>query len=147
MSVTPLRVLLVDDHEPLRAGLRAMMEDHDDLLVVGEACSGEAAVEEASRLRPDVVVMDLRLPGMNGIEATRHITAQNPAARILVVTMDAPEDVLLEVIEAGGSGYLRKTTPAARVIDAVRAVGAGMVVADAGLVEALKRKRMQAITS
>ena len=137
----PIRLMLVDDHDFLRAGLRALIEEHADMLVVGEAGSGEEAVEQARRLRPDVVVMDLRLPGINGIEATRKIVRNDPSARVLVLTMDAPEDVLLDVFEAGASGYLRKTGMAPRVIDALRAVADGKVVADHALVQALRARR------
>lgn len=140
-QVAPVRIMLVDDHELLRAGLRAMVEEHEDLRIVAEAASGEEAVEQARRLRPDVVVMDLRLPGMNGIEATRRIVRNDPAARVLVLTMDAPEDVLLDVFEAGASGYLRKTGMAPRVLDAMRAVAEGKVVADHALVAALRARR------
>ena len=139
----PVRILLVDDHEMLRAGLRAMIEEHADLLVIAEAGSAEEAIERARRLRPDVVVMDLRLPGMNGIEATRSIVKHDPAARVLVLTMDAPEDVLLDVFEAGASGYLRKTGMAPRIIDALRAVADGKVVADHALVAALRARKAQ----
>ena len=141
MNAAPIRVMLVDDHDFLRAGLRALIEEHADMLVVGEAGSGEEAVEQARRLRPDVVVMDLRLPGISGIEATRKIVRNDPNARVLVLTMDAPEDVLLDVFEAGASGYLRKTGMAPRVIDALRAVADGKVVADHALVQALRARR------
>lgn len=136
-----IRLLLVDDHDFLRAGLRALIEEHAGMAVIGEASSGEEAVEQARRLRPDVVVMDLRLPGINGIEATRRIVRNDPGARVLVLTMDAPEDVLLDVFEAGASGYLRKTGMAPRVIDALRAVAEGKVVADHGLVQALRARK------
>lgn len=137
----PVRLLLVDDHDFLRAGLRALIEEHADLLILGEAGSGEEAVEQARRLRPDVVVMDLRLPGIDGIETTRRIVRNDPTARVLVLTMDAPEDVLLDVFEAGASGYLRKTGMAPRIIDALRAVADGKVVADHGLVQALRARK------
>ncbi|HEY0306249.1 MAG TPA: response regulator transcription factor [Longimicrobiales bacterium] len=137
----PVRLLLVDDHDFLRAGLRALIEEHADLLILGEAGSGEEAVEQARRLRPDVVIMDLRLPGIDGIETTRRIVHNDPTARVLVLTMDAPEDVLLDVFEAGASGYLRKTGMAPRIIDALRAVADGKVVADHGLVEALRARK------
>jgi two-component system response regulator NreC len=142
-SATPLRIILVDDHELLRAGLRALIEEHDDFVVVGEAGSGEEAIEQARRLKPDVVIMDLRLPGVNGIEATRRIVHHDPTARVLVLTMDAPEDVLLDVFEAGASGYLRKTGMAPRLIDALRAVADGKVVADHALVAALRARKAQ----
>jgi DNA-binding NarL/FixJ family response regulator len=141
MRSTPIRVLLVDDHEFLRAGLRALVEEHGDILIMGEAATGEEAVEKAKRLKPDVIVMDLRLPGIDGIEATRRIVRSDPNAHVLVLTMDAPEDVLLDVFEAGASGYLRKTGMAPRVIDAMRAVADGKVVADHALVQALRARK------
>jgi DNA-binding NarL/FixJ family response regulator len=143
MHGTPVRIMLVDDHEMLRAGLRAMIEEHADLLLIGEASSGEEAIEQARRLKPDVIVMDIRLPGMNGIDATRRIVKHDPTVRVLVLTMDAPEDVLLDVFEAGASGYLRKTGMAPRVIDAMRAVAEGKVVADHALVAALRARKAQ----
>jgi two-component system, NarL family, invasion response regulator UvrY len=138
---TPIRILLVDDHEFLRAGLRALIEEHRDMLIVGEVATGEDAVEQARRLRPDVVVMDLRLPGIDGIEATRRIVRCDPNVHVLVLTADAPEDVLLDVFEAGANGYLRKTGMAPRVVDAMRAVAEGKVVADQALVQALRTRK------
>lgn len=136
-----LRIMLVDDHELLRAGVRAMIEEHDDMTIVAEAMSGEEAIAQARRCQPDVVIMDIRLPGINGIEATRRIVKQDANARVLVLTMDAPEDVLLDVFEAGASGYLRKTGAAPRIVDAVRAVAEGKVVADPALVAALRARK------
>ncbi|HET9438858.1 MAG TPA: response regulator transcription factor [Longimicrobiales bacterium] len=140
-STATIRVMLVDDHELLRAGVRAMIEEHEDMLVVADASSGEDAIAQARRYHPDVVVMDLRLPGINGIEATRRIVQQDANARVLVLTMDAPEDVLLDVFEAGASGYLRKAGAAPRIVDAVRAVAEGKVVADPALVAALRARK------
>jgi DNA-binding NarL/FixJ family response regulator len=134
------RVLLVDDHDLLRTGLRVLIDGSNEFEVVGEAATGEDAVELARRLHPDVVVMDLRLPGIDGIEATRRIMKANTATHVLVLTMDPAEDVLLDVFEAGGSGYLRKTGMESRLMDALRAVAAGKVVADPALVEALRRR-------
>lgn len=140
-SRAAIRVMLVDDHELLRAGLRAMIEGQDDIAVVAEAASGEEAVTQARRWHPDVVIMDLHLPGMDGIEATRRIVKQDPNARVLVLTMDTPEDVLLDVFEAGASGYLRKTGAGPRLVDALRAIAAGKVIADTALVAALRARR------
>ena len=134
------RVLLVDDHDLLRTGLRVLIEGSSEFDVVGEAATGEEAVELARRLHPDVIVMDLRLPGIDGIEATRRIVKANGETHVLVLTMDPPEDVLLDVFEAGGSGYLRKTGMESRLMDALRAVAQGKVVADPALVEALRRR-------
>lgn len=141
--MTAFRVLLVDDHDLLRTGLRALIETCHDFDVVGEAATGEEAVDLASRLQPDVVVMDLRLPGIDGIEATRRIIRKNADTHVLVLTMDAPEDVLLDVFEAGGNGYLRKTGMEPRLLDALRAVAHGKVVADPALVDALRKRALK----
>lgn len=143
ITTTASRVLLVDDHDLLRAGLRVLIEGSGEFDVVGEAASGEEAVDLAARLRPDVVVMDLRLPGIDGIEATRRIVKFLDQTHVLVLTMEAPEDVLLDVFEAGGSGYLRKTGMESRLLDAMRAVACGKVVADPALVVALKKRAIK----
>jgi DNA-binding NarL/FixJ family response regulator len=144
MAATQLTsVLLVDDHDLLRAGLKVLIEGTSEFDVVAEAATGEEAVELARRLRPDVVVMDVRLPGIDGIEATRRIMKTDCDIHVLVLTMDPPEDVLLEVFEAGGSGYLRKTGMELRLIDALRAVASGKVVADPALVEALRKRKVK----
>lgn len=136
-------VLLVDDHDLLRAGLRVIIEGTNEFDVVAEAATGEEAVELARRLQPDVVVMDVRLPGIDGIEATRRIMKSDQRIHVLVLTMDPPEDVLLDVFEAGGSGYLRKTGMELRLMDALRAVASGKVVADPALVEALRKRKVK----
>ena len=104
-----IRILLVDDHLVLRAGLKALLEAEKDFRVVGEASTGEEAIEKTKQLRPDVIVMDLSMPGMGGLEATRLITTEG-LARVLVLTMHAEEEYLLAVLEAGGSGYVKKTS-------------------------------------
>lgn len=139
-GVEQFRVLLVDDHDLLRTGLRVLIESSQEFDVVGEAATGEEAVDLARRLHPDVIVMDLRLPGIDGIEATRRIMRSERTTHVLVLTMDPPEDVLLDVFEAGGSGYLRKTGMESRLMDALRAVAEGKVVADPALVEALRKR-------
>ena len=139
-SIRQFRVLLVDDHDLLRTGLRVLIENSKEFDVVGEAATGEEAVDLAGRLHPDVVVMDLRLPGIDGIEATRRIMKADGDTHVLVLTMDPPEDVLLDVFEAGGSGYLRKTGMESRLMEALRAVAQGKVVADPALVDALRKR-------
>src|SRR5687768_1452693 len=112
MSRSPIRILLVDDHAVLRAGLRALLDAEEGLEVVGEAGTGEEGVDMAERLKPDVVVMDLSMPGIGGLEATRRIAAASleaaprPGTRVLVLTMHGEEEHLLPVLEAGGSGYV-----------------------------------------
>jgi DNA-binding NarL/FixJ family response regulator len=136
MTTEPIRILLVDDHAMLRSGLRALLEVEPGLEVVGEAGTGEEGVEAAERLRPDVVVMDLSMPGIGGLEATRRIAsglgeedggAETGCTRVLVLTMHAEEEHLLPVLEAGGSGYVSKRSADEELIEAIRTVARGDV--------------------
>ena len=122
-----IRVLLVDDHAVLRAGLEALLGLEPDLEVVGKASTGEEAIERVGAVRPDVVIMDLGMPGMGGLEATRQIAAANSGARVLVLTSHAEEEYLLPVLEAGGSGYVKKTSADEDLISAIRTVARGEV--------------------
>lgn len=117
-----IRIILVDDHAVLRAGLKALLDAEDDMAVVAEASTGEEGVEKALRLKPDVVVMDLSMPGMGGMEATRQIVAAGVGVKVLVLTMHAEEEYLLAVLEAGGSGYVRKTSADQDLTTAIRTV-------------------------
>lgn len=117
-----IRVLLVDDHTVLRAGLRALLESEDDLVVVGEGSTGEEGVEAVKRLKPDVAVMDLTMPGMGGLEALRQINALDLGTRVLILTMHAEDEYLLAVLEAGGHGYVRKTSADHDLTAAIRTV-------------------------
>jgi DNA-binding NarL/FixJ family response regulator len=117
-----IRILLADDHAVLRAGLRALLEAESAFEVVGEAGTGEEAVARARLTRPDVVVMDLSMPGMGGLEATRQIAALEQGTRVLVLTVHAEEEYLLPVLEAGGSGYVRKTSADEDLIEALHTV-------------------------
>lgn len=117
-----IRILLVDDHAVLRSGLKALLHAEDDLDVVGEAGTGEEALEQVERLKPDVVVMDLSMPGIGGMEATRQIIAMGHGTRVLVLTMHAEEEYLLAVLEAGGSGYVHKGSADQDLPTAIRAV-------------------------
>ncbi|MBD0319537.1 MAG: response regulator transcription factor [Gemmatimonadetes bacterium] len=122
-----IRILLVDDHAVLRAGLEALLGLEPDLDVVGKASTGEEAIERVGAVRPDVVVMDLGMPGMGGLEATRQIAASGTGARVLVLTSHAEEEYLLPVLEAGGSGYVKKTSADDDLISAIRIVARGEV--------------------
>lgn len=124
MTPAPVRVLLADDHGAIRAGLRLMLERAADVTVVGEAADGAAAVANARALRPDVVLMDIRMPGTDGIEATRRITAEGLAAVVALTTFDLDE-YLFGVLRAGAVGFLLKSVGAAELVDAVRRVAAG----------------------
>jgi two-component system response regulator NreC len=123
----PIRVLLADDHTVLRAGLRALLDREPDMQVVGEAATGEEAVERVEALRPDVVVMDLSMPGAGGLEATRQVSALGYETRVLVLTVHAEEEYLLPVLEAGGSGYVTKTSADEDLTQAIRTVARGDV--------------------
>ena len=127
MDGRPIRILLVDDHAVLRAGLRMLLEAERDLEVVGEAGSGEEGVAKAERLRPDVVVMDLSMPGQGGLEATRAIAALDQGTRVLILTMHGEEEHLLPVLEAGGSGYVNKRSADEELTLAIRTVARGEV--------------------
>lgn len=121
------RILLVDDHAMFRAGIRALLESEERLTVVGEAATGDEAVDEVRALKPDVVVMDLSMPGSNGLEATRRITALGLDTRVLVLTVHAEEEYLVPVVEAGASGYLTKTSADRDLIEAIQVVARGEV--------------------
>jgi two-component system response regulator NreC len=121
-SRQPIRLLLVDDHVVLRAGLCALLQRQPDLVVVGEAGTGSEAVQLARVARPDVVLMDLAMPGKGGIEATRRIVALGLGARVLVLTALAQEQQLCDALEAGASGFMRKIAPVEDLTRAIRAV-------------------------
>jgi two-component system, NarL family, response regulator NreC len=120
-----IRILLADDHAVLRAGLRALLNDEPDMEVVGEAANGQEAVSQAQTLLPDIIVMDIAMPVMNGLEATAAITALNIGTRVLVLTMHAEEQYLFQVLEAGGSGYVLKQSADSDLMQAIRAVYRG----------------------
>lgn len=122
----PIRVLLVDDHALLRAGFRTILDTQPDITVVGEASSGAEAVAQASALHPDVITMDVQMPDMDGIEATRRIVADPEiTAAIAIVTTFDRDDYLYQALDAGASGFLLKNAGAEDLIAAVRALAAG----------------------
>ena len=121
------KILLVDDHAMFRAGIRALLEAEGRLVVVGEASSGDEAVDRVRELKPDVVVMDLSMPGSNGLEATRRIAALELDTKVLVLTVHAEEEYLVPVVEAGASGYLTKTSADNDLIEAIKVVARGEV--------------------
>ena len=120
-----IRVLIADDQALVRGGFRSILEGQDDIEVVGEAEDGAATVDATLRLLPDVVLMDIRMPGMDGIEATRRLAARGSASRVLVLTTFDVDDYVYEAMKAGASGFLLKTAPPRQLADAVRTVAAG----------------------
>jgi len=125
-TASEIRVLLVDDHAMLRAGFRTILDSQPDITVVGEAATGAEAVAKASTLRPDVITMDVQMPDMDGIEATRRIVADREVeAAIAIITTFDRDDYLYQALDAGASGFLLKNAGAEDLIAAVRALAAG----------------------
>jgi len=133
-----IRVLIADDHPLVRQGLRAVLDTVTDIEVAGEASDGPGAVRRAVELRPDVVMMDLQLPGLHGIEATRQITAQVPQAAVLVLTMFEDDATIFAAVQAGAIGYLVKGADGNDIIAAVHAAATGQPVFGAGLAGRLR---------
>jgi DNA-binding NarL/FixJ family response regulator len=120
-----IRVLCVDDHPIVREGIAAMMENEDDVVSVGEAADGKAAIEQYRKLKPDVVVMDLRMPGLGGLEATTQIRREFPAARIIVLTTYEGDEDIHRALDAGARGYLLKDSVRRELLQSIREVYAG----------------------
>jgi len=120
-----LRILVVDDHEVVRRGLRAVLETHPGWLVVGEAASGREAVEKAAALKPHVIILDMSMPGLNGLEATRGILKALPEAQVLVLTQHDSEQLIRSFLQAGAQGYLVKSDAARELVPAVESLEQG----------------------
>lgn len=135
MTIT---VVIVDDHPLVRQGLRAVLESADDISVLADAADGHEAVRLASELSPDVVIMDLQMPGLHGIDATRQIIAAHPDTAVLVLTMFEDDDTVFSAVSAGAVGYLLKGADGLDIVTAVRAAGAGQAVFGAPLARRLR---------
>jgi len=135
MSQTRLRILLVDDHEVVRMGLRALLERHPHLHVVGEAGDAETALSEAERLQPDVVVMDVRLPGRSGVEACRDICTRLPQTRVIMLTSFEEDQTIFQAIAAGACGYVLKQIGSEALVRAIETVGRGEALLDPAVTE------------
>src|SRR5512140_732163 len=122
-----IRMILVDDHDVVRTGLKTFLETQTGLQVVAEANSGEAALKLVEEVSPTVVVMDITMPGMDGLEATRRIKALNPACKVLALTVHADEQYFFEMLAAGADGYVTKQVAAEELVEAIRAVANGLV--------------------
>jgi DNA-binding NarL/FixJ family response regulator len=136
----PVRVLLVDDQELLRRGLRMVLEEQPGLVVVGESANGDEAVRATAALDPDVVVMDVRMPILDGVEATRRITAQHPRSRVLILTTFDLDEYAFAALRYGASGFMLKDVPPAELAHAIRTVAAG----DAVVAPSLTRRLLDA---
>lgn len=123
--MNPIRVLLADDHTLIRAGLRMVVSSQPDFIVVGEANHGREAVALAEQLRPDVVVMDVGMPSLNGIEACRRVHDSLPQTQVIMLSMHSDEGYVLRALKAGAKGYLLKDSAEADLASAIRAVSAG----------------------
>ena len=133
MTANPIRVLLVDDHAIVRKGITALLATEPDIVVVGEAGDGAAAIVQAEALRPDVILMDLVMPKVDGIEATRQITAVRPQTRVLVLTSFAADDKVFPAIKAGALGYLLKDSGPSDLVRAIHSVFRGQPSLEASI--------------
>jgi NarL family two-component system response regulator LiaR len=124
------RILIADDHAMLREGMRNLLSQEKDFEIVGEAANGEEAVRLTRELKPDIVVMDIVMPKLNGVEATRQIKQVNPATAVLILTAYSDIRYIIELLEAGACGYLLKDAPGKEVVKAIRAVRSGESVLD-----------------
>ena len=138
-----LRIVLVDDHEVVRLGLRSLLERQPDLAVVGEAETAHEAVQAVERLAPDVVVLDIRLPGRSGVEACAEIKRRRPETKIVVLTSYAEDEVLLDAIAAGAEGYVLKQVGSDDLVQALRRVGRGERLLDPHLTDRVFAKLRQ----
>ncbi|PYQ06132.1 MAG: DNA-binding response regulator [Acidobacteria bacterium] len=120
-----LRLLICDDHALFRAGMKAVLQERNDVDVVGEAGDGQVALDEVERLRPDVVLMDIEMPRLNGFDATRRITQAHKDVKVLILTMYAEEQLVARCMEAGASGYVLKDVPVSQLTYAIEAVARG----------------------
>jgi DNA-binding NarL/FixJ family response regulator len=138
-----IRVLLVDDHALFREGVRSLLATQPDIEVVGEVADGRAAVQQALALHPDVVLMDITMPNLDGIEATRQIVQRDPAVRVLVLTMHDNEDVFLRALDAGAAGYVLKKSGGVELMGAIRSTHEGNSYLSPYLAKALMTDYLQ----
>jgi DNA-binding NarL/FixJ family response regulator len=125
LSTREIRLVLADDHAVVRSGTRELLEQQPDLRIVGEAADGEEAIRLAQELQPDVVIMDVRMPRISGVEATRRIKAEHPHIRVLVLTAHDDDEYVFALLQAGANGYLLKTAEIDELVRAIRTVAAG----------------------
>ncbi len=139
------RIILVDDHEVVRLGLKALLERHPQFEVVGEANSARDALEQVVALEPDVVVMDIRLPGTSGIEACEQIVDQHPNTKVIMLTSYAEDEMLFSAIRAGASGYVLKQIASEELVKAIEAVGRGEALLDPAVTQRVFQEVRRAV--
>lgn len=137
MNPDPIHVLIVDDHAPFRAGLRALLNSVPEMEVAGEAANGDDAIHEVAKLQPDVILMDIQMPGMNGIEATRAIYQSSPHIGVIVLTMFEDDDSVFAAMRAGARGYLLKGADQAEILRAIHSVRNGEALFGPGIARRL----------
>ena len=147
MAMKKINVLLVDDHTVVRQGLRALLSSEEDIEVIGEAENGRQAVQMASQSPPDIVVMDVAMPLLNGLEATRQILKSIPSAKVLVLSSYSDDDCVQQMTEAGISGYLSKQTAADDLVKAIREIQKGNNYFSPSIVRRLKSRLQDAFTN
>jgi two-component system response regulator NreC len=124
-AATPIRIVLADDHQVLREGLRSLLESEEDIKVVGEVSSGEEAIRVVARTQPDIVVMDLGMPGMGGLEAIREIRRDHVQVRVIVLSMHSGREFVVQALQAGSDGYVPKSSAHTDLLQAIRVVHGG----------------------
>ena len=142
-----INLMVVDDHEVVRTGLRAILEPEDDIRVVGEAGSAAEAIREAERLSPDVILMDVRMAGMNGIEACRLIKSAHPDVSVLMLTSYSEDNAVISAVVAGASGYLLKNVGRADLLKTIRAVASGQNLLDPGVTKTVMDQLAKLVAS
>ncbi len=143
--MTKQRIILVDDHEVVRLGLKSLLEHHPQFEVVGEAGTAKEAIEQVARYRPDIVLMDIRLPGTSGIEACEEVTRNYPETRVIMLTSYAEDEMLFSAIRAGASGYVLKQIMGDDLIKAIEAVGRGEALLDPAVTQRVFQEVRRAV--
>jgi DNA-binding NarL/FixJ family response regulator len=144
-NMAKYRIIIVDDHEVVRLGLKSLLERHPQFDIVGEAATAREALEQVSRQRPDVVLMDIRLPGMSGIEACEEITKNYPETKVVMLTSYAEDEMLFSAIRAGASGYVLKQIGGEDLVKAIESVGRGEAMLDSAVTQRVFQEVRKAV--
>jgi two-component system response regulator DevR len=138
-----IRIVIADDHEVVRMGIKALLHQHADLRVVGEASTGAEAVEQTLQQHPDVVVMDVRMPGMSGVDACRQIMQQAPSTRVIMLTSFAEDELLFAAIRAGAAGYVLKRIGSDDLVRTIKTVASGASALDPSMIDSVFKQVSQ----